>query len=381
MNTRESYVAAAQAYTDGVRVLLAPSHVVAGERGRRGPASSTELARQAENLSVLSEQLTQTAAARLEDPEPSARVHASTGLLAKALTDLEISAYLLRAAMDEESETVWAGGEGSERSVVGLGTIEERLSLLLGEVEPDLGRAERRESLRLDVRKARLRLSNSIEDALDLIPQRAAKTGQVALGGLLGLGVADVARAAGVVGMDIAQALGQAEKVTRLYVLFRDFAIKAYGSVIALLGQPLAQTAAQQVLEWVDDLREGKLFGELLEKLYETKQTGQELSRLVTDSQAGLEEFVSAIEGVDGLDTSYREQTNLAEKLLRGLGFLGGVPVAVLPQGKVLLAAVYIVLGAYVLLAGADYVDAQRLKLLDRVPGVRQVVETNLVGT
>lgn len=380
MNTTGPYLAAARAYADGVRVLFAPSRVLAGERGGRGPASFADLAKQAENLSPLSAQLTRAASAQLEDPAPSARVHASTGLLAKALTDLETSAYLLQAAMDEESETVWAGGEGSERSVVGLGTIEERLLLLLGEVEPDLGRAERRESLRLDVHKARLKLSNSIEDALDLIPERAAKTGQAALGGLLGLGVAEVARAAGVVGMDIAQALGQAEKVTRLYVLFRDFAIKAYGSVIALLGQPLAQTAAQRVLEWVDDLREGKLLGELLEKLYETKQTDQDLSQLVTDSQAGLEEFVSAIEDVDGLDTSYRKQINLADKLLRGLGFLGGVPVTVLPQGKVLLAAVYIVLGAYVLLAGADYVDAQRLKLLDRVPGVRQVVETNLVG-
>ncbi len=134
------------------------------------------------------------------------------------------------------------------------------------------------------------------------------------------------------------------------------------------------------MLQWLDNLREGKLFGELLEKLYETEQTGQDLSRLVADSQAKLEEFVVAIEGVDGLDTAYGQQIKLADKLHQGLRFLGSVPVAALPQGRVLLAAAYIVLGAYVVLAGADYVDAQRLRLLDRVPGVRQVVERNLAS-
>jgi hypothetical protein len=33
-----------------------------------------------------------------------------------------------------------------------------------------------------------------------------------------------------------------------------------------------------------------------------------------------------------------------------------------------------------VILAGADFVDARRLRLLNRVPGVRQVVETNLAS-
>lgn len=380
MNTTESYQAAAHAYADGVRVVFGPSGVPTGERGGRGPTSFAELTEQAERLSPLSAQLTEAASAQLADPAPSARLQASIGLLAKALTDLEISAYLLQAAMDEEDETAWVGGEGSERSWGGLGATEERLKFLLGEVESGLEAIERGKKPPSNIPVARVTLSNSIEDAMDLISERASKTGQAALGGLLGLGAAEIVQAAGAVGMDIAHVLGQVDRVTRLHNLFRDFAIKAYGSLIALLGQPLAQTAAKSVLEWVDNLREGKLFGELLEKLYETEQTGQDLSQLVTDSQANLEEFVAAIEGVDGLDTSYGQQINLADKLLHGLKFLGSVPVAALPQGKVLLAAAYIVLGAYVVLAGADYVDARGLKLLDRVPGVCQVVETNLLS-
>jgi hypothetical protein len=42
------------------------------------------------------------------------------------------------------------------------------------------------------------------------------------------------------------------------------------------------------------------------------------------------------------------------------------------------LVGAYLALGVYVIAAGGDYVDAPRLQLLDRVPGVRVVVETRL---
>jgi hypothetical protein len=221
-------------------------------------------------------------------------------------------------------------------------------------------------------------LSNSIEDALDLIAERAGRTGQAALGGLLGLGMAQVAQAASFVGMDIARALGQADRVTRLYDLFRDFALKAYDSLVALLGQHLARTAAQQVVDWFEQFQDGEQFGKLLEKMYETQQTGQELSQLVSMSQAGLESFAITIQRVEGLDAGYGRQIDLSEKLLTGLKFLAFVPTTALPQGRLLMAAAYIVLGAYVVWAGGDYVDAPRLERLNRVPGVRQVVEAQI---
>jgi hypothetical protein len=380
MEATGSYLAAAQAYADAVRVLFAPPGAPTGERGRRGPASFTDLAGQAERLSSLSAQLTQSISAQLEHPAAPARAQASIASLAKALTDLEVSAYVLQAAVDEEEKVAWARSTGSERSVVRLGPREQYLLLLLGGLDHDGGRTERRGNRRIGAQEARTRLSVSIGDALDLVRERATKTGQAAFEGLLGLGVAEVAMAAGLLGTDIADAIGQAEKVTRLYVIFRDFAFRSYGSVIALFGQPLAQEAAQHVLEWVDDLRNGRLLGELVEKLYETEQTGHDLRQLTASSQAGREQFLAAIEGIHELETSYGIQTSLADKLLRGFRFLGGVPAAALPQGKLLVAAAYIVLGAYVVLAGADYVDAKRLKLLDRVPGVRQVVETKLIA-
>ena len=386
-----TYQATAQAYADGVRVLFAPSPsgghsdgapsgAPTGERGGRGPASPEELAGQADRLAPLSAELTQAASARLTDADPAVRAQASTQLLAKALTDLEISAHLLQAAEDEEDGLAWTEGAGTERSAGGLGATEERLSILLGEFETGLGLVERGAAAPRDLPTARVALSNAVEDALDLISQRAGRTGQAALGGLLGLGVAQVAQAAGVVGLDIARSLGQAEKVTHLYNLFRDFAVKAYDSLIALLGEQLARTAAQKMVEWFEEIKEGEQFGKLLERLYETQQTGQELGQLVVQSRVDLDKFTAAVQRVDGLEASFAQQIDLSEKLLQGLKYLSFVPAAALPQGRLLMAAAYIVLGAYVVWAGGDYVDARHLERLDRVPGVRHIVETHLAA-
>jgi hypothetical protein len=373
-----TYQATALAYADGVRVLFAPSGAPTGERGGWGPASPGELAEQAEQLAPLSAELTQAASARLTDADPAVRARASTQLLAKALTDLEIGLYLLQAAEDEEYQVAWAGGPGTERSRGGLGATVERLDLLLGEGEAVPAPVERGEQPPRNVRAARVVLSDAIVDALDLISERASKTGQAALSGLLGLGGAEVAQVAGAVGMDFAQALGQADKVTQLYNLFRDFALEVYDSLVALLGQQLAQTAAQRVVEWFEEFKEGEQFARLLERLYETDQTRRDLSGLVAESRANLESFTAAIQRVDGLDAAFGQQADLSEKLLRGLKVLALVPAAALPQGRLLIAAAYVVLGAYVVLAGGDYVDARRLERLGRVPGVRQVVEGQL---
>jgi hypothetical protein len=192
------------------------------------------------------------------------------------------------------------------------------------------------------------------------------------------MGAAELANAAGIVGMDIAEALGQAEKVTQLYELFRSYVTGAIEALIALFGRPALEVATNQALEWIGELKEGKLLARMLQKLYETDKTVEELHLEIAASQAGLEQFVATIQDVDRLDSAFRQQIKLAEKLLKGLRFVGGVTAAILPAGKLLLAGVYMVLGVYIVAVGGDYVDARRLQLLNRVPGVRQVVELRL---
>jgi hypothetical protein len=378
MSSNDPYLEAARAYADGVRVLFAPAGVPTGERGERGPASYEDLVGQAEQLAPQSAQLTEAATVLLEEKDAALRVQASTRLLAKVLTDLDISLYLLQAAMDEEDEIAWAEEAEGERSRSGF-SLEGQLAFLLGDMESDLGAAERGTTAAADVPSAHSELSDVIEDTLALISEQAGKTAQTAFTGLLGIGIAQVAEAAGLVGLEIAQVLGQTEAVTRLYGLVRDFALQAYNSLLALLGPRLAELVGQQVLEWLESLEEGEKIGHILEKLYETERTGRELDALVRDSQAELERLVAAIADVDSLEATYRQQIQLADKLLPKLKYLRLIPAAALPAGRLLLAAIYIALGGYVVLAGADFVDAQRLQKLDRVPGVRRVVETHLV--
>jgi hypothetical protein len=311
------------------------------------------------------------------------RADTAAQLLTKALTDLQISAQLLQAAMDEEAGPPVTRGAAVERgvSIAAPADLEENLRFLLGEPGAVPLPAERGvASLPTNVPAARIQLAELSGDTLGLIRDRAGKTGQSAISGLLVLGVAEVAQAAGVVGLEIAGALGVGEKVTRLYSLFREFALSAYNSLVALLGPTLANTAAQQVLAWVNDVVQGEKFAQLLDKLYETGNTGQNIQQEVDASQAVLEKFVAAIQGVDALGGKFGQQIGTIDKLLKGLRLFGAIPTTVVPQGKLLMAAAYLVIGGYVVLTGADFVDAPNVRWLDRVPGVRRVVEANLVG-
>jgi hypothetical protein len=308
-------------------------------------------------------------------------MEAEIQLLAKTITELEISTDLYQAAQDEEIGISWESQTGPQRSTASS-SVDHYLSIILGESsqEPSVTRAA--DTLPQNIAEARETLTFTIEDALDLILERASTTGQAALSGVLGLGVAELAQAAGMVGMNIAEALGQAEKVSRLYDLFRAFVTRAYETLLTLFGEQvghrLTQEAARQALEWVDDLKEGKLLSEVLEHLYQTKQTKAHLQPIVEQSPASLEHLVPTIQGIDHLNRNYAHQVELTERILKVLNWSGGISTAILPQGTLVLATIYITLGSYVVLVGADCVDAPSLQLLDRIPGVRRLVETHI---
>jgi hypothetical protein len=386
MVTSTTYLAAAQAYAEATRELFAPARrtptgLASAERGGPATPPSSDLASRAGALAAASDQLAAAATTQLSDADPTVRAQASAGLLAKALNDLTVSAYLLRAAQDEEDGLLAADPTSVERGGAALpSSLEANLGFLLSAPAGVPRGIDRADATPRSVDLARVQLDQSAGDALDLISERAAQTGQAALGGLLGLGVAELGQAAGIVGLEIAGILGQADKVTKLYGLFRDFVLRTYGSLLALLGPGLAQMAAQQVMSWIDEVRNGKQFAALLGQLYATDVVSNDVRETVANSQSSLDGFVAALQGVDGLNGQYQQQIALSEKLLKGLKLLGGVPAAVLPQGMLLMAAAYIVLGAYVILAGADYVDSPKLTLLHRTPGVRTVVQTCLAA-
>lgn len=380
MNSKDLYLKTAKSYTDGVRELFAPSGPTTKERGVvRGPSSFGDLAKKAEQLSSVSDDFTKAIVYQLKDADPDVSMEGSTRMLAKALTDLEISEQLLQAAEDEINKTSFDKSRGADRGKRSLAVSEEYLTVLTGD-KKTIRKGVERGGGPSNIEQARIVLSESITDSLTLISDRVTKTTQSSLGGIVGLEAGELAKAAGTLGMNIAEMIGQGEKISHLYELFRSFLGKVYDALVSLIGKPLIQKAGQKVVEWVHDLKEGKYLKEILEALYQTNPTKVKLNEIVGNSQANLDNFKSAIESVNGLSDGFGNQIKLAEKLLNGLKFIGGLSDNILPQGKLIFAAGYIALGGYAVLTGADYVDSPRIKWLDRVPGVSRILEKNLKG-
>lgn len=378
MSSNNSYWESARAYADGVRVLFAPTGQVSGERGGRGPESYPDLANQAESLAQLSTRFTGDAVERLAEATAEERMELETALLAKTLSDLEVSSYLLQAAQNEETEVDFESDRRLERGASSTEIVESYLELLLGGEASDPARVDRLARGPRNLEEARVELKLRAGDALTLISERASVSGKTTIEGIISLGLSDVARAFAVIGLDIAKALGQAEKVTRLYNLFRDFLVNVFDSLKGLLGPKATDSIGGQLREWVEEVKGGITVNDLLEKLYGTEQTKAELSLLILESKEPLEPFVIAIDEVGGINHAFQKKINLIEQILPRLKYLTLLPAAVLPQGTLLLAAGYVIMGGYVILVGGDYVDARNLVKLDRVPGVRQVVESHL---
>ncbi len=369
----------ARAYVDGVRSLLYPAGVPGVERGGPAPASYAELSMHAQALEPLSAQLTDTVATELGAPDPAARSGAANRLLAKALADLEVTAYLGQAALDELDGMAMAADAALERSGAGSG-IEGTLGIILGLAPAGAMEAMRGGPAPTDVASARSQLVTGADDTLGLISERATRAGQTALTGILSIGLTELASAAAAVGTDLATALGQGAAATQLVARVSGFAAQAGNSITALLGPTLAQTATQQVLTWVDEVRSGSRFAEILARAYDTPATLAEVERLAGAAPDDLARFAAAIAAVEAMDEAYAAQVALAEKILAKARFLTLIPAGALPQGRVLLAAIYLGLSGYIVLCGADYADSPRLKLLKRVPGVSGVVSAGLAA-
>jgi len=106
MGASETYLRAVSAYADGARAFFVPGPKAVTERERAGigPVPVSELIDRAETLAPLSAELAGAASAELAAKDPAVRLQASIALLAKALTDLDVSKALLSAAEEEAGE-------------------------------------------------------------------------------------------------------------------------------------------------------------------------------------------------------------------------------------------------------------------------------------
>ena len=371
-----NYSILANAYAEGALGLMMPARAAASHVSQRGVSVMpfNQLARQARQLSTVSAQLTHAGAVKLTSSNPHQRIEAQYQLLAKALSDLTISQQLLDAADDEKLGVMPQIAHVSRSA--SMFDIDNYLKVVTSGFP---ARFSSRAAAALDVSSARFSLNDEITRTLAGVLDQTAIQGQAAFKGLVGVGLYNLGRAAGVVGGDIARYLGYGAQVSELYGLVNDYIGRAHETILTLLGHELSAVAVEKAMDFFGNLKDGSLLTDLLEKIYETGKTRDELLKMVQDSASELPNFNKAIEGLSQLSEQFKGIMEFVGKLTKGLKFVGMVPAAALPQAQLVMSASHAVLFTYVVLAGADFADAKRVKLLNRVPGVRDLISSNLL--
>jgi len=362
-------------YVSAVRALLAPPGVP-GERGVVGPASAAEIESRAQQVLGLSDDVTRADEATLTASDPSARAMAAQRLLAKAATELEISAYLKAAGEDVADGAPLSPQRLTDRSVRTTGNVDDYLDVLAGKPLPKP--LDRSTPVPPNIKVARTQLTTVAHDSCDLIARRAGETGKEAFGGLLGVGLTEIGQAAGAVASVVAGSFGAGETLSRLYTLCRDFIRKMYDSLLALIGDELAKLIGDKVVAWLNEAKDEHLFGDWLVKAYGVEEEKQALAIRIKASRAELPRYSATSDGLGDLTSGFGRDMDLTKKLIKGLGYLKFVPGLGGPEGLLFRAAVYVLVLGWVVVDGADYLDAPRMALLTRIPGVPAVVEEGI---
>jgi hypothetical protein len=367
------------AYASAVRALFAPPPLPGEDRGYAGPVSAEEIEARAEKILNLSADLTRAEREQLEDADPLQRAQSAQRLLAKAATEFEISAYLKEAGQDESDRVPLTPQRLNDRSVRTGAQVEGYLDVLTGKVQ-DSASQERAAAVPASLTSARQQLSTSAKDACDLIAVRAGDTAKAAFSGVLGVGLTEIAQAAGTIASVVAGSFGAAEGLSKLYTLCRDFIAKAYDSLLSLIGDELAKLIGDKAVEWIKEVKDVHLFGDWLKNAYKVATIQSDLqTRIQGSSNREPARFAEAIDDVGSLLKRFGREMDLTKKLIRGLGYLRFVPGLAGPQGLLLRAGAYSLLLVWVVFDGADYLDSPGLQLLTRVPGVPAVVATKIL--
>jgi len=363
-----SYPALTQAYADGVRTLLMPASAQRSLSVRSYP----ELATEAQKLLLLSDDFIDAAAARIDFGTSDERVATQLQLLAKSLTDLAVSQHLLDAAEDER-HGVAAQVAGLSRTAA-LFEVDDYLNVLrTGALRRPRMRASRDQDA-AEGTATTADLTAAVDATLTMVLDRSALNGQAAFRGLISIGLFNLAKASAIVGSDVAQILGYGEQMSKLYELVYQYVGRAHETILALLGRELSRVAVDRAMAFFETLRDGSLLGDLLERLYETQRTRADVAEIVAASRADDAAFARVRADVDALAAQFDDIMTFVDKLLSGLKYVGMIPAATMPQAQLVMAASHAVLFTYIVLAGADFADSPRIKMLNRVPGVRDLV-------
>lgn len=371
--TQNDYRTAAASYAEGMRTLFAPSQE--STRSAIRVASEDELADRADSLVAQSAALIEQTAGYLDADDMATRLGAEQSLLAQAAASLRAADGLLALADEGNGEATRSAG--APRPATGfddlLALIDGSLDEIGAQVEPEP------EMTRGGASTTPADLIESTNETLGQVVDGVSKFVRGTVASLVGLDPALLKQAAGMLGSELSQALTKlGENVTRLISKAVAFIVQAYDSLLAALGQDTASALRVQAAEWVERLQQGEALTELADALYQTDDTKLRVAELIGGSGAPGPVLGKTQSDVEALSPSFQSRIKLAGQIRAGLGFLKFIPAA---KGPLELATgvLYLALLGYVVVAGADYVDAPRLARIGRVPGVLETVQAGLI--
>ncbi len=347
----------AAAYAAGVQALLTPAET-------RGVGIG-EFAAPADTLLPASRTLCEAAEAGLTGGATALdRAAAEVQLLAGAALDLVVASHL-------------AGGEApATRGLAAAPADIAELQALIEAPEAYLAGAVAGRGVRA-VGDARSAMTAAVHTALTGIRSDVLTTGGHVVQGLLLLDAALLKEALRIVGGDLAAKLGvDLVGISRRVI---DFVIAANEKILALLGIDALDEAHTQLAAWLADLHAGTLFPDLVDKLYGTPAIETEIADWIADYSAGEAALIMGHDEVTLLASRFAAKDNVVDKIATGLAIVKLTPPALTPVGRLAIGVVYLGLLAYLVGAGYDHVDSDRIKLLDWVEGVRGISQRLLV--
>lgn len=364
----------AAAYASGVREALAPA-------ATRGPAETLAFA-PAPDLLPASRALTAAAGAGLVAPDPQEVAAAEVQLLAGAALDLLLAGQLAGSAAPA------VRGYAAELAGGGAGVLaadlDELQTIIVAPEAYLVGGVAGRGLRALPVPRTRglaepaAEMTSAVHAALAGIRGDVVTTGAHTVEGLLLLDAAMLREALGIVGGDLAGKLGL--DLAGISARAVQFVLAANEKILALVGLDAMSEARKQLERWLVQLREGTLFPSLAEHVLRTRATEAEIKRWLAAYQGSEAGLLLGRDQVTQLAGRFAAKMRVADKVAAGLALAKVIPPLMTPAGRIAVAAVYLGLLAYVVGSGYDHVDSDRIKLLDRVEGVRGISKRVLGG-
>lgn len=310
--------------------------------------------------------LAATAQRGLESPDPLDVAAAEVQLLAGAALDLLVADRLAGPPADS-SRTASA----SPDELAMLRTIIEAPQAYL--VGATAGRTLAVQPARRTraLPDASAGMANAVHAALTGIREDVVGTGSHVVSGLLLLDAALVGEAIALVGRDLGARLGI--DLARAGARVLEFVLAANMKILAVAGFDALGAVRQQLNTWLAQLYRGALFPQLADRLLRTRAVDAEIMGWLAAYAGPEAALLTGQDEVSRLAGRYAAKARIADRITAGLALVRIAPPVLTPVGRLAIAAVHLGLLAYVVGSGCDHIDSDRVKLLDRVEGVRGV--------